>query len=146
MQWWYWVVGGLVIAMMELLVPSFFLIWFGLAAVLVGVLMMALPMPLSVQLVLWASLSAALTVAWFRYFKSPDRTKAGLAKEAVVGEVGLVIRAVSEMQRGEIMFQRPILGAEKWPILCDESIAAGEKARVVDVIGQLIKVEPIHKG
>jgi hypothetical protein len=142
-EWWYWIVAGLIIAMLELLVPTFFLIWFGAGAIIVGVLMLMFNLSLTTQLVLWAILSIGFTYAWFRFFKNPDHTKAGLSKEAFLGETGLIIKEVSEMKKGEIMFQRPILGSDKWPVIADETIPANEKAKIVDVVGQFLKVSKI---
>ena len=55
-------------------------------------------------------------------------------------ETGLIVKEVSEMHKGEIRFQKPILGSETWPVIADETIPAGERARIVDVIGQTLKV------
>jgi membrane protein implicated in regulation of membrane protease activity len=58
----------------------------------------------------------------------------------VLGISGLVTRPVTETGVGEILFQRPVLGADRWPVVADMPIAAGERARVVDVLGQTLKV------
>lgn len=139
-EWWYWIIAGLIISMLELMVPTFFLIWFGAGAIIVGLLMLVFDLSVTAQLVLWAILSVAFTYAWFRFFKNPDRTKAGLSKEAFIGQTGWLTKEVSEMQKGEIMFQRPILGSDKWPVIADETIHASEKAKIVDVVGQFLKV------
>jgi membrane-bound ClpP family serine protease len=47
---------------------------------------------------------------------------------------------VTETSEGEILFQRPVLGADRWPVVADAPIAAGERARIVDVLGQTLKV------
>ena len=33
--WWHWLIGGLILIGLELVIPSFTIIWFGLGAVLV---------------------------------------------------------------------------------------------------------------
>ena len=136
--WWHWIAGGFILILLELAVPAFFMIWFGLGALLVGVIMLVLPISLAAQLTLWALLSGAMVFLWFRYIKNPDRTKAGISKEAFIGESGLIVKEVSEMQKGEIRFQKPILGSETWPVIAD--IPAGERARIIDVMGQTLKV------
>jgi hypothetical protein len=35
--WWHWMILGLGLGLVELVVPAFFVIWFGLGALLVGV-------------------------------------------------------------------------------------------------------------
>ena len=37
-------------------------------------------------------------------------------------------------------FQRPILGADEWPCLADQTISAGERVRLVSVEGSYLKV------
>lgn len=140
LAWWHWIAGGILLTLMELAIPAFFLIWFGLGAILVGLIMLALPLSLATQFTLWAITSSAMVLFWFRFFKNPDRTKSGIAKEAFLGEVGMITKDVSELHKGEIRFQKPILGAEAWPVIADETIKAGERAHIVDVIGQTLKV------
>ena len=38
LEWWAWIVGGIALIVAELAIPSFFVIWFGLGALLVGLL------------------------------------------------------------------------------------------------------------
>lgn len=141
--WWHWVALGLVLVALEMLVPTFFLMWFGMGALLTGMLVLVLPLGFAPQLVLWALASLAMMGAWIKWFRNPDRTRAGQAKEGVLGLVGLVTRPVTETGEGEILFQRPVLGADRWPIVADQPISAGDKARIVDVLGQTLKVEKI---
>ncbi len=138
--WWHWIAVGLLIALLELAIPAFFLIWFGLGALLVGLLMLVIPMNLTAQFLLWAAASILMVVLWFKIIKTPDRTKAGLSKESFLGETGLIVKEVNELQKGEIRFQKPILGSETWPVIADNKIPAGERATIIDVIGQLLKV------
>ena len=37
LEWWHWVVGGIVLILAELAIPSFFIVWFGLGALLVAI-------------------------------------------------------------------------------------------------------------
>lgn len=140
LAWWHWIAGGILLTLTELAIPAFFMVWFGLGAVLVGLIMLAVPLSLAAQFTLWAITSSAMVFFWFRFFKNPDRTKAGISKEAFLGEAGLITKEVSELNKGEIRFQKPILGSETWPVIADETIKAGERARIVDVIGQTLKV------
>lgn len=141
--WWHWVVLGLVLVGMEMVTTTFFLLWFGLGALLTGLLVAVLPLGLATQLIIWAITSLVMTFGWLKYFKNPDRTRAGQAKEGVLGTTGLVSKAVTDLAPGEIMFQRPVLGADRWPAVADAPIAAGVKARVVDVLGQTLKIEQL---
>jgi len=145
LAWWHWMVLGLGLGLLELVIPSFFIIWFGLGALLVGVAMLAAPgIAFSTQIMLWTLASVLMTVLWFRVFrKDYGKTRSGQANEAL-GETGVLVRAVEplgmESGRGEVRFQKPIMGSDVWPCLADEAIAAGERVRVLAVDGQLLKV------
>lgn len=141
--WWHWFVLGLILIALEILTPTFFLIWFGLGALLVGIVAWLAPMGLAAQLLIWSASSLVMMGVWMKYFRNPADTRPGQAKESVLGTTGLVTRAVDEMSQGEIMFQRPVMGADRWPVIADMPIEAGKRARVVDVLGQILKVEQI---
>jgi hypothetical protein len=143
MEWWLWVVIGLALIGVELLIPAFYLIWFGLGALLMAPVSAVFPLSLAAQVALWAASSALMLGLWLKFFRNPDRTTAGQAKEGALGVTGLITKAVGEMGEGEILFQRPVLGSDRWPVVADSPIASGVKARVVDVMGQTLKVEKI---
>lgn len=143
--WWHWMVLGLALGLLELAVPSFFIIWFGLGALLVGVAMLVAPgIAFSGQVLLWTAASVAMTALWFKVFRREDgKTRSGQANEAL-GEIGILVRAVEPLgvssARGEVRFQKPVMGSDVWPCLADEAIAAGDRVRVLAVDGQLLKV------
>ena len=141
-EWWHWVLGGLGLVLLELVLPSFFVIWFGLGALLVGLSVLALPtLALTAQIALWIITSVVMVVLWFSVFKrSQHKTLIGTAAGEVIGEVGLLVSAVAPFQRGKVRFQRPLLGAEEWVCMAETAITAGERVRVVSVEGSFIKV------
>jgi len=145
LAWWHWMVVGLGLGLLELVVPAFFVIWFGLGAMLVGVALLVVPdMAFSAQILLWTVASVAMTVLWFKVLRNDGgKTRSGQADEAL-GEIGVLVRAVEplgvESARGEVRFQKPVMGSDVWPCLADRPIAAGERVRVLAVDGQILKV------
>ena len=59
---WLWLVGGGLLLGLEILLPGAFLLWLGLAAALVGLLLTVVPMDARLQLGLFALLAVALAV------------------------------------------------------------------------------------
>ena len=141
-EWWHWIVLGLALAIAELLVPAFFIIWFGIGAMGVGILLLIAPgLSIAVQVMIWAALSAALVVLWFRYLKPRTMTAVGTSAASVAGEVGILVSDISPETRGQVRFQKPILGSDVWECYAEHKIAAGERVRVIIVEGNFIKVE-----
>lgn len=140
-EWWYWIIGGIALMLAELIVPSFFIVWFGLGALIVGLLALAFDLSLPAQLATWTLASLAMVWLWFKVFKqSFQKTRAGTADGDVIGEIGLLVGAVAPFERGKVRFQRPLLGADEWVCVADSSIAAGERVRVVSIEGSFLKV------
>ena len=141
-EWWVWIVGGIALIIAELAIPAFFVIWFGLGALLVGLLTLLLPsLSATAQFAIWTLASLGMVILWFRVFKqSFHKTRIGTADGEVIGEIGLLVGAVAPFERGKVRFQRPVLGSEEWVCLADASIAAGERVKVVAVEGSFLKV------
>lgn len=146
-QYWHWLAFGMILIIAELLIPSFTIFWFGLAGLIVGsVLLVAPRTSFTWQLFLWAVASGFMTYLWFKLFKPlmADRTKAGISREALVGETGRVIRAPDAGQRGVVRFTTPLLGAEEWPFICEQAVAVGDRVEVQELSGNTLLVSK-HK-
>lgn len=140
MQWWIWLVFGVALILLELVLPTFFILWFGIGAVLVALIALIAPsLQLDSQVLLWVLFSSATTLLWFKLFrrKKPD---VRWTADSVIGEVGLLTAAVSEFQKGRVRFQKPILGNEEWVCIADSDIAAGERVRLTAIEGNTARV------
>jgi hypothetical protein len=142
LEWWHWAVGGVVLILAELALPAFVLVWFGLGAlVMTAVLLVAPGLGITAQLAIWLAVSLALTGFWFKVFKpSQHKTRVGMSESEVVGEIGVLTHDVARFTRGEVRFQKPLVGADVWPCIADEEIKAGERVKVLEVEGSLLKV------
>ena len=142
--WYHWLILGLLLMLGEMLLPSFTLFWFGLAALVVAALLFVVPgVGLSVQLLVWACGSIIFTVLWFRYFKPTmiDKTGAGISREAVVGETGIVIKPPQDELRGIVRFSIPLLGSDEWEFICRNECRVGDRVEVLDVSGNTLIVQ-----
>lgn len=143
-EWWHWAVAGIVLILAELAVPAFVLVWFGLGALLVALLTALVAIGVTAQLATWLAASLVLIVLWFRVFRpGSHKTRIGTADAEVIGEIGLLARDVAPFEKGEVRFQKPLLGADSWPCIADEAIKAGERVRVVTVEGSFLKVAKV---
>jgi hypothetical protein len=140
-EWWHWAVGGIVLIVAELVVPSFVLIWFGVGALFVALLVAFANPGLTAELAIWLAVSLVLVVAWFRVFKpNMHKTKVGMSDANITGEIGMMVRDVAPFEKGQVRFQKPILGADVWECIADEAIKSGERVKVLDVEGSFLKV------
>lgn len=136
--YWHWIVLGIALMAVEILLPSFVALWFGAAAIVVGVLLLFIPsLSVALQVVLWVIFSIIFTWLWFRIMQplAVDKTKAGLSREAIIGEIGQVLFVPTTERRGTLRFSVPILGADEWPFICSDEVSSGDRVRVTDLSG-----------
>lgn len=140
-QWWHWIVAGLLLIATELAVPAMVLVWFGLAAVVMGVLVALMPsLSLTTQILVWTVLSVALVVLWMRVFKPGVlKTRAG-TPDAMIGETGLLVSDVAPFRHGEVRFQRPVMGSDVWDCVADDNLKAGSRVVVTAIEGSTVRV------
>lgn len=142
--YWHWIVLGLVLAGMEIFMPTFFILWFGAAAVSVGLVLWVVPMTLTAQLLLWIVNSAVFVVLWHKLVspRMKDRSLAGMSREAIIGQTGIVVQHNSESGRGRLKFPAPILGDDEWDFICEGKLAGGDRVTVTEVSGNSLIVRP----
>jgi membrane protein implicated in regulation of membrane protease activity len=142
-EWWYWIIAGFCLIGLELLFPSFTIIWFGLGALAVGVMKALWPgLPAIAQLLLWPVASICFTLMWFKYLRPKgNKPSDSAARENVVGQAGIIIRgADGGCERWTVRFGSLLQGADEWCCYADEELQVGDRVRVTDIEGQVLKV------
>lgn len=140
---WLWLIGGIVLLMAELIAPGFWLIFIGAAAVVTGVLSLAIGLPLVLQLAAFAVLAfLSVRVLGKRFYNSRyDYTADPHLNDRVsrlLGKVVVVVQAVNS-HGGRVR-----VGDSEWSARGGPA-APGERVRIVDVEGNCLKVEPEHQ-
>ncbi|MBU3735920.1 MAG: NfeD family protein [Methylobacterium sp.] len=140
---WTWSILGLVLLGAEMLTGTLYILWFGIAALLIGLLLWLNPeTPLSLQLLLFSVLSLGSLAAWRVYFR--DHTadlKIGQSRGDEIGRTGVLIEPITPERSGKIQFSQGLMGSREWIAIADESIAAGSHAEVVAVEGNSLRVK-----
>ena len=123
---------------------SFFIFWFGAAATFVGLLFVPFPeLSETTQIMIWAITSTAFALAWFKIIKplNVDKTKAGLSREALVGEIGQVLKVPTGAKRRKVRFPAPLIGSDEWLIISQDELNIGDRVSVVDLSGNSLIVK-----
>lgn len=140
--WWHWLVLGLLLVLAELATAGgFYVIFFGVAALTVGVLAgFGLAGPLWVQLLMFSVLSVATLVifrarllSWVQH--DPQRPEI----DTLVGEIGV---ASEELNPGTV--GRVEVRGAAWTgrNTTGSSVSRGTRIRVVRVDGLTLDIEP----
>ena len=141
--YWHWIVFGLILAVGEILLPSFVLLWFGLSALVVGGLLWLFPFSFTSQLFIWVTLSLFVVFGWFKWISPRMQTKtlSGMARETMLGQIGTVIEFNSvQPGRGTLRFPAPILGDDEWQFICEQEVEIGNRVVVREISGNTLIV------
>ncbi len=141
--YWHWIVFGLALITIELFAPVFVMLWLGLAAIIVGLLSLFIALGISTELVLWAVLSTAFLLLWHKFIspKMANRTLAGLSREAIIGQIGMVTTYSEQQGRGKLKFPAPIVGNDEWEFIYSGTLQNGDKVQVADISGNSLIVK-----
>lgn len=143
---WIWAILGLALLGAEILSSTFYLLWFGVAALVVALLLWLIPaMPLTLQLFLFAFLSLGSLAVWRRYYKKTSTDlRIGQSQGDEIGRVGTIIETVGPKQSGRIRFAQGVMGSREWEAIADEDIEAGAEASIVEIAGNSLRVKRIQ--
>jgi len=140
---WAWAILGLVLLSVEMLSGTFYILWFGIAALCVAGMLFLFPdMPLAGQLFAFTLLSVLSLTIWKRnYAPKQPGLRVGQAQDDTIGKVGRLTAAVSSEQNGTIAFTVPVMGSREWAAISEQTIDVGEQAEVVAVVGNYLRVQ-----
>ena len=143
---WLWGALGLVLLGVEMATGTFYVLWFGIAALCVATAMLVFPnMQASVQFIMFAALSiGSLTIWKLNYKKTETHSRVGQAQGEEIGRVGIVTTHVNPTQTGKIIFVQGVMGSREWTAVSDETIEAGAEAIVVAVEGNILRIKRTH--
>lgn len=140
--WWHWLVFGLFLALLELVsAGGFYIIFFGLAAILVGVLAsLGIAGGVSTQLLLFSVISVASLLLFRnrlveRFQVSPQAPPI----DDLVGEAAVVTEEVAPGGVGKVELRGTTWSARTGGVA---TLPRGARCRVARVDGLLLYVEP----
>lgn len=142
---WLWAAIGIVLLAVEMATGTFYVLWFGIAALCTAFALWMFPnMPHAMQFAMFAALAISSLAIWkLNYKKTETHHRVGQAQGEEIGRVGTVIEACGPNQNGKIRFTQGLMGAKEWPVVANHAIAEGAEARVIAVEGNALRIENI---
>ena len=135
---WNWFILGVVLLALEMMVPGTFLLWLGIAAIVVGLISRVIDWSWQLQLIAFAALSVALIPAWRRFARRvdepSDHATLNRRTEAFVGRVFTLEKPIMD---GSGVVR---IGDTVWRVTGPDC-PAGSRVRVTRVDGADLQVE-----
>jgi membrane protein implicated in regulation of membrane protease activity len=138
--YWNWWLLGVVLMTIEAIVPGYFFLWMGVAALLVGLALTVLPeLDWTWQALLFAVLSFSSIVIWqWRLRRHPTHTADSLLNRRGHQYVGRVFTLEAPVINGHGKIR---VDDSTWKVLVDQDCPAGVRLRIVGVEGVMLKGE-----
>ena len=136
---WLWAIGGLILLIMEMIAPGFFLIFIGAAAILTGLATLLFGLALPAQLIVFVVAAGVAVLLGRRRYEEPPNveldSRLNNPGRRLEGKTANVVAAV-DAHGGRVR-----LGDSEWTARGGPA-AAGERVRIVSVDGNCLIVEP----
>jgi membrane protein implicated in regulation of membrane protease activity len=142
MPWWGWIVIGVVLLGAELVLvdAAFYLVFIGVAAVIVGLLGSAsLSGPPAVQWAIFAALSVVLLVAFRKRMYGLLRGTAAPGHQALVGDLAIAQESIAPGRQGRAELHGSVWSARN---VGNVPLEPGQSARVEGVEGLVLRIRP----
>ena len=134
---WSWIVGGLILLALELVLPGGILLWLGVAALATGIASALVAISGPVQFLIFGVLAIASIALWLRLRPNGTPSDRPLLNQRARRYVGQEVVLNEPIRDG---FGRIVLDDTTWRIQ-GPNLAAGQKIRIVDADGAVLKVE-----
>lgn len=138
---WMWLIGGLLLAGLEIVVPGVYLLWVGLGAILTGTVLWLLPElgPVTQLMVFSLSMFASVAVGFVVQRKSGTDAGATMLNREMESFVGRACEAASEFRNGA---GRVRLGDTTYAAISDAEVAEGDPLTIIAIEDGRLVVQP----
>jgi membrane protein implicated in regulation of membrane protease activity len=134
---WSWVIAGVVLLALELMAPGYFLLWFGIAALITGAVAFLADLSWQVDLLIFVVLAVILAVIGRRYFSTQVPSEQPLLNQRAQRHVGTVHVLSDPIVDGQ---GRVRIDDTNWRIEGPD-MPSGTRVRVTGADGAVLKVD-----
>jgi len=140
-EFWYWLILGVVLFILEILAPGAIVMWFGFGAMLTGLVLWLFPsMGIAWQLLIFGATSGLSLYAWRQsgFFRGPVSTEPEL-NNRLLSQVGKKYVLSEPIVQGSGSVR---VGDSTWRVR-GQDLPAGTQVEVVGVDGIILLVEAV---
>jgi len=139
-----WFILGLLMLLLEFMIPGLIIIFFGVGAWIVALLCYLFDIGINLQLLIFIASSVILLISLRRKMQNifagqiSGKQQPGARLENFIGQQVLVTKAIKPGATGKVEFHGALWNAE-----ADEEISAGTRAKIIGKESITLKVEKI---
>ncbi len=141
--YWVWAIIGILLLIGELTTGTFYLLGISVGAFAVSIIDYFYPLSFKTQLLIFtivAPIGIFLSIKLLKKVK--NNTLAGQSNDFSKDSIGVIVVNNNE-NIGTIEFTMPIMGSKKWQFISDDKLSEGDKARILSIEGNYLKVSKV---
>lgn len=140
---WHWVTLGFVLMVLEIVVPGTLFLWFGIAGVATGAVLLVVDMPAAYQIGLYGLFALLSYVPVRMYVRRWQKADLGAAQGLNQRGQSLIGQRVGVTEPVVNGFGAAKVGDSRWRVACDEDLERGASAEVLEVVGTTLRVRRV---
>lgn len=128
-----WISFGLFLIAIELILPYFASLIFGLGAIIVGLVLLIIPTThIYIQVLIWLLFSIVICILWFKKLKYIFANKNNI--DDLINATGYLLKYDEKTFTGIVRFSIPINGKEEWSCISlnNSHLEVNQRVRVVE--------------
>lgn len=143
MTYWVWISLGCLLLAAELLGTAGYMLWLGISAICIGVLLFITPVTWQWQWILFSIIALVSSFAWWKvqHNRDSEHRETSTLNQKEKTFIGYQQLISEDLPLGKSRFQ---IGDTTWPIICEQPIKAGSTIEVFKVDGITLYVRKVN--
>jgi membrane protein implicated in regulation of membrane protease activity len=138
--YYYWFLGGIILLILEMLIPGLVVIFFGFGAVLTGILTAIFDLPVAWEIVVFIVSSVLSLIAFRKYFlKKFNKYIPEKEPNDMIGYEAVVIEDIKPNMTGKVLFREV-----PWKATAKRPIKKGEAVKIIESDNLTLFVQPLN--
>ena len=136
----FWLILGLILFLLELVTPGFFIFFFGLGACVTSLICLVIDPGINMQIIIFAAISILSLLALRKMMKKKFLFTADKESQSIedefTGKEAVAITDFDDNNRGKVEFK-----GTSWNAESNASVKAGQIVKIIEVEGFTLKIE-----
>ncbi|HGJ5877316.1 MAG TPA: NfeD family protein [Arsenophonus sp.] len=138
----FWLSLGGLLLVAEMLGAGGYLLWSGIAAVIVGILVWIIPFCWAFQGMLFSVLTVVAAFVWWYWLNKMSKPQQGMLNQRDQQMIGLRATLIEPTNNG---YSRVSVADGSWRIYCSIELSEGTEVEIISIDGNTLNVKPIIK-
>ncbi len=138
--YYFWFLGGIILLILEMFIPGLVVIFFGLGAVLTGIVTAIFNLPIAWEIAIFIVSSVLSLILFRRYFlKRFNKYIPEKEPNDMIGYEAVVIEDIKPNMTGKVLFRDV-----PWKAVAERPIKKGETVKIIESENLTLFVQPLN--